>query len=77
MSSQEAKRGVLGHGRLSGTQATPGRKQGRQLVQDVKERLRAVRVRLDEESQAMERGETRVEDLAWEDELEPHAGKHR
>ena len=75
--STSKRSAVLAHGKLTGTQVTPGRKEGQQLVKKVQEKLKVVTDRMDEEMEALERGERRVEDFAWEDELEPHHRKRR
>ena len=56
---------------------TPSPKESKRLVQAVQERLKKVTARAEEEAEAMKRGDTHIEDFAWEDELEPHPRKRR
>jgi len=61
----------------TGVKKTPSRKEGQALMKKLKAEIDHCKEKLEEEVEAIKRGDTRIEDLAWEDELEPHHHRRR
>lgn len=62
--------------KTNNVKTTPSRKEGQALVKAVQARVKACTERVEEEIEAVKRGDTHIEDFAWEDELE-HSGRRR